>query len=279
MALDIIAFGALLLATFLEGSSALAGTPLLVAGGGLCYLCTRELVALLFPNRLESTESFATSYALLVVGFVYFFLRNDSDFILLVITLALMMGSLMLAIALIGCLSERRWTTFLQLMGVTAATTVVAGLFAHLVILPTVVPHRGIIAAMALASWVWWRIEKARPTRDVADTESVLAPRSRSVVIFAFVSTFLIGLVGAALAGGSLKEGNTLIKSGSVGWLVALPGLQSVLVWEAVRPALARDEEEGPCVIPFLRGRLIDRMVPLICISTVLFYYFWFPRG
>jgi len=278
--LDIIAFGGLILAIILDSNPTLAGGALLVVGGGLCYLCTRELVALLFPERLESAESFATNYALLVIGFAYFFRRNDSDFIQLVLTIALMMASLMLAIALIGCLSERRLRPFLQLVGITVATTVLAGMFAHLVLLPTVVPNQTILIAVIVASWVWWLLAQRRASAHAQqwiDEPTTRLP-SRALIAFAFVSTFLIGLIGAALAVSALGGSNVLLKSGRIAWLVAVPGFVSVLLWEAVRPGLMRETEE-PLIIPFVRGRLLDRMIPLLFIATVLFYYFWSPRG
>lgn len=277
MILDFLAFGSLLIGVLIDRNAVLAGTPLLVIVGGMCYMCSRELMGLLFPKRLESMESFTSTLAVLIVGFLYFFLRNDSDFILLVITLALMMGSLMLAIALIGCLSERSARPVLQLLGGILAASTLAVLFGHVLILVTVTPNLAVPAAVIVASCIWWRFGGVREGRDAEPVrERPMVPFRRVVT---FVSTFLIGCVGAALAGGPLAGHQLLTTAGSVGWLTALAGVVGFMLWEAVRPTLARNAGEQPPVIPFIKGRLLDRMIPLLFISTVLCYYFWTPRG
>lgn len=277
MLLDLVAFGSLLVVTLLDPIPSLAGLPLAVVVGGFAYLTARELVGLLLPNRLESTESFATTYAVIIVGFMYFFRRNDSDLILLVITLALMMGSLMLAIAVIGCMSEKKARSFLQLLVVLFATSVLAGLFGHLAILPTVLPNSGILAAVILLSALWWRLSGARGERETANGEG--RPPVRSSTVVAFVSSLLVGWVGVALAVGPLAK-NSLLQTGFLRWLVTIAAVIGLVLWESsIRPALARNSQGQPQVVPFIKGRLLDRLVPLAFASTVLFYYYWTPRG
>lgn len=100
---DVILFGALLLAALIDGySPATAGVVSLLVAGGAVYIAAQEWCDSLARRKLWTQDAFSTAVALSVLGFIYFWWRNTSDFALLILSIGLMMASLMVAIGLIA---------------------------------------------------------------------------------------------------------------------------------------------------------------------------------
>lgn len=106
LAFDALLFGALLLAAALDSAFPIThGAVSLLVVGGAAYWAAQELSEWLLRRAGWSQESLATSLSLCTAGFVYFWLRNQSDLALLALSIGLMMGSLMLAISVLAALS------------------------------------------------------------------------------------------------------------------------------------------------------------------------------
>lgn len=104
---DVILFGALLLAALLDSFfPILHGGASLLAVGGATYIAAQEWCDAAQRRNLWTQESLATSLALSVAGFIYFWWRNQSDLSLLVLSIGLMMAALMVTIALIASLGH-----------------------------------------------------------------------------------------------------------------------------------------------------------------------------
>ena len=107
LAFDALLFGALLLAAALDSAFPIThGAVSLLVVGGATYWAAQELYEWLLRRVGWSQESLATSLSLCTAGFIYFWLRNQSDLALLALSIGLMMGSLMLAISVIGAFSS-----------------------------------------------------------------------------------------------------------------------------------------------------------------------------
>ena len=103
LVVDILLFGALLLGGALDSFvPALHGVATLLAVGGATYIAAQEISATLDRRGQWTQESLWTSVALCVAGFIYYWWRNQSDLILLALSIGLMMASLMIAIAIIS---------------------------------------------------------------------------------------------------------------------------------------------------------------------------------
>ncbi len=108
LAFDALLFGLLLLAAAIDsafGTTTHGAVSLLVVGGAT-YWAAQELAEWLLRRIGWSQESLATSLSLCMAGFVYFWLRNQSDLALLALSIGLMMGSLMLAISILAAISS-----------------------------------------------------------------------------------------------------------------------------------------------------------------------------
>ena len=100
---DIVLFGALFLSAFADGAfSITGGVATLIVVGAATYIAAQEWCDALLRRRIWTQEALSTAMALSVLGFIYFWWRNQSDFSLLVLSIGLMMASLMIAIALIA---------------------------------------------------------------------------------------------------------------------------------------------------------------------------------
>lgn len=106
LAFDALLFGLLLIAAAIDSAFPVThGAASLLVVGGATYWAAQELSEWLLRRVGWSQESLATSLALCTAGFVYFWLRNSSDFALLALSIGLMMGSLMLAISILAAFS------------------------------------------------------------------------------------------------------------------------------------------------------------------------------
>lgn len=104
---DLILFGLLLLAAIADGNfPQLAGVASVVAVGAAIYIAAQEWSDALLRRRGWTQEALSTAVALSTLGFIYFWWRNQSDLILLVLSIGLMMASLMVAIATIAAVGN-----------------------------------------------------------------------------------------------------------------------------------------------------------------------------
>ena len=139
LAFDALLFGLLLVAAAIDSAFPLThGAASLLVVGGATYWAAQELSEWLLRRVGWSQESLATSVALCVAGFVYFWFRNQSDLALLGLSIGLMMGSLMLAISILAAggaiLREGRATSLVGWIA-DAVLSVILGATAGLLIL------------------------------------------------------------------------------------------------------------------------------------------------
>ncbi|RYX82977.1 hypothetical protein EON83_17190, partial [bacterium] len=105
MAFDALMWGLLLVAALVDGAvPATHGFASLIIVVGATYWAAQELAEFITRRLGWSQESLATSLATCSAIFVYFAARNSSDFSLLVLSVALMMGSLMVTISLLSAI-------------------------------------------------------------------------------------------------------------------------------------------------------------------------------
>ena len=105
MAFDALMWGLLLVAALVDGAvPATHGFISLAVVVGATYWAAQELGEFVTRRLGWSQESLATSLATCSAIFVYFVARNSTDFALLVLSIALMMGSLMVTISLLSAL-------------------------------------------------------------------------------------------------------------------------------------------------------------------------------
>jgi vacuolar-type H+-ATPase subunit I/STV1 len=106
MAFDALMWGLLLVAALVDGAfPASHGFFSLLVLVGATYWAAQELGEFLTRRVGWSQESLATSLAPCAALFIYFLGRNSSDFSLLLLSIALMMGSLMVTISLLAAVS------------------------------------------------------------------------------------------------------------------------------------------------------------------------------
>lgn len=154
---DTLLFGALLLGLALDAAiPAMQGTAFLLACGLSVYMAAQEWSEALARRRVWTQEPLATAVALSSGGFIYFYFRNESDFVILVLSIGLMMASLMVAIATMGAFSA----TFKQgspapLLGylATAAGAFAIGTLAGIITLEAPVVAKLAVVAISFAVW------------------------------------------------------------------------------------------------------------------------------
>lgn len=104
---DIFLFGALLVAAFADRQfPQLWGGASLIVVGVAAYIASQEWSDALMRRRRWTQESLSAALTLSTLGFIYYWWRNESDFSLLILSVALMMSSLMVAIATIAALGS-----------------------------------------------------------------------------------------------------------------------------------------------------------------------------
>lgn len=136
---DVLLFGVLALALALDRIfPQLHGVATVFAVGLATYLAAQEMACGLARRPLWTQESLTTSVALSALGFLYYFGRNGSDIILVILSLAFMMTSLMMLIAIVAAIGAA-WhgKSVAPLLGwiATFAGALVLGAFAGVLIL------------------------------------------------------------------------------------------------------------------------------------------------
>ena len=103
MAFDALMWGLLLVAALVDGAAPVTqGFVSLAIVVGAVYWAAQELAEFVTRRVGWSQESLATSLATCSAIFAYFVARNSTDFSLLVLSVALMMGSLMITISFLS---------------------------------------------------------------------------------------------------------------------------------------------------------------------------------
>lgn len=102
---DALLFGLLIVAAGLDSVfPGLHGVASLFIVGGATYWAAQELSDALLRRAGWTQESLSTSVALVCGGFVYYWWRNQSDLVLLVLSIGMMMSSLMVTISVIAAI-------------------------------------------------------------------------------------------------------------------------------------------------------------------------------
>ena len=169
---DALLFGALLLGIGLDAFfPILHGAGFVIACGLAVNMAAIEFSDWLHDRKLWTQEPLATAIALSTGGFIYFNWANDSDFILLLLSIGLMMGSLMLTIAtvaVIGSMFKNRSIKPLSGYLTTVGGSVIIGTLAGLLTLEAPVVTK---AGAVLTALVLWKLrEKMTPPQEVSQT-------------------------------------------------------------------------------------------------------------
>ena len=176
---DGLLFGALLLGLGLDAAfPALRGTAFLVACGAAVYMAAQEWSEALARRRFWTQEQLATAVALSIGGFIYFYFRNESDFVILVLSIGLMMASLMVAIATMAAFGAAfKQLSPAPLLGylATAAGGFAIGALAGLITLETPVMAKFAVLAISFALWKV-REALAPPGQQIANASDGSAP-------------------------------------------------------------------------------------------------------
>ena len=214
LAFDALLFGLLLLAAAIDSAFPVThGAASLFVVGGATYWAAQELSEWLVRRVGWSQESLATSLSLCVAGFLYFWLRNQSDFALLALSIGLMMGSLMLAISILAALSGTfREGSATPLAGwvATSLLSLVLGVAVGLAVLVlgqsglTTLPFKigGLVGALVL-----WKLREslAPPAVNAHYTppgaQEIAPPQEQRVALFPQRGTLLDRLVPVLILG------------------------------------------------------------------------------
>ena len=187
---DVLLFGALLLGGALDGFvSSTHGIASLMTVGAATYLAAQEASHTLEKRGAWTQESLWTSISLCTVGFIYYWWRNQSDGILLGLSIGLMLASLMLAIGLISGVAASWRSRGGALFGLfaTFAGALVLGVLAGALVLALSQPAATLplawkIGVVALSLVVWKAREKMRPpAENEAPAPTPAAPETPTV--------------------------------------------------------------------------------------------------
>lgn len=169
--IDLLVFGALLLGALVDGAlPATHGAASLLAVGGALYLAAQEASAFLDRRKMWTQESLWTSLALCTAGLGYYWWRNQSDLALLALSIALMLSSLMVAIALIsglGAVLRGHAGAISGLLGSIVGSLILGAVGGGAIIAlgqpNSALPIAWKIGVVALSFVLWKAREKARP--------------------------------------------------------------------------------------------------------------------
>ena len=226
LAFDALLFGALLLATAIDSAFPVThGAVSLLVVGGATYWAAQELAEWLLRRVGWSQESLATSLSLCVAGFLYFWLRNQSDLALLALSIVLMLGSLMLAISILGAASgalrEGKATPLIGWLA-TALFSLLLGLAVGFVVLVlgqsgmAILPYK--IGAIVGALVLWKLRETLSPpginihyvapgAQEIAppQTERMAPFPQRGTLLDRLVPVLILGIIALVAARGSFS--------------------------------------------------------------------------
>ena len=214
LAFDALLFGLLLVAAAIDSAFPIThGAASLLVVGGATYWAAQELSEWLLRRLGWSQESLATSLALCTAGFLYFWLRNQSDLALLALSIGLMMGSLMLAISVLaavtGTFREGRPTPLVGWFS-TALLSVVLGVAVGFVVLflgQAGMASLPIKLGVAVGALVLWKLrEKLAPPDFNAHftqpgSQEIAPPQEQRVALFPQRGTLLDRLVPVLILG------------------------------------------------------------------------------
>lgn len=238
---DVILFGALLLASVLDFfCPALQGACTLFVAGAAIYVAAQELCDALAHRNWWTQESLATSLALSMGGFVYYWWRNQSDLALLVLSIGLMMASLMVTISFIAALGTAFKDKSAQpLVGLVLTTggALALGLLAGLLTILTLNAALAITLAAASGLALWKVREKVKPPARNAMAQSVLP-------------------AGVAERPEASPTASPLVNGGA--------GAEA-------RPTQSLPHPGGRWMIVPQRGTLLDRFLPVLVLGALLF--------
>lgn len=226
LAFDALLFGALLLAAALDSAFPIThGAISLLVVGGAAYWAAQELSEWLLRRVGWSQESLATSLALCTAGFVYFWLRNQSDLALLALSIGLMMGSLMLAISVLsafsGAFREGKATPVIGWLA-TAALSIALGVavgFAVLMLGQSGIGNLPLKIGGIVGALVLWKLRESlappavnahyvRPgAREIAPPQEerlALFPQ-RGTLLDRLVPVLILGIIAIVAARGSIS--------------------------------------------------------------------------
>jgi hypothetical protein len=246
---DIILFGALLVAAAVDQSfPQFAGALSVIAVGAATYVAAQDWSDALHRRRAWSQEALSTAVALSTLGFIYFWWRNQSDLVLLVLSIGLMMASLMVAIATIAAfgsaIKEMRVAPvggWLLTIAGACSLGVMAGVLA--LFLGGASTLFAKVLTLGVALFVW----KAR---------EAISPPAPNV------------LQDPASLGEMTKAAAT--KTAAVAATVAV----HAAIGAAGRPIVKRIEDgagDGRWFLLPQRGTLLDRFVPVLVLGALLF--------
>ena len=167
MAFDALMWGLLLVAALVDGtfpgtsSFGTHGFASLLVVVGATYWAAQELAEFVTRRLGWSQDSLATSLATCSAIFIYFAVRNSSDFSLLVLSIALMMGSLMVTISLLAAINlllrEGRGAALVGWV-VTALLSVVLGVAAGVAAIILGLPNNGVPDASGSTNTLVYKI-------------------------------------------------------------------------------------------------------------------------
>ena len=192
---DVILFGALLLAALVYGFvPGTAGAVALLIAGGAVYIAAQEWCDGLIRRKLWTQDAFSTAIALSVLGFIYFWWRNTSDFALLILSIGLMMASLMITIGIIAAFaSSFKERTPAPLLGLvlTFLGAFSLGVFGGVLAL-FLGGGAGLTAkvlVVGVALFVWKLRETLRPpaANEHAAPETIVAPSETHAIRWALI--------------------------------------------------------------------------------------------
>ena len=171
IAFDLLLFGLLLAGAAVDSAFPIThGVASLLVVGGATYWAAQEISEWVLRRIGWTQEPLATSAALCAGGFLYFLLRNQSDFALLALSIGLMMGALMLSISIIAAfgsvLREGRFAAisgWIFTAGLGACLGVTAGVLALILGASGTANLGAKIAAIVGALVIWKLREKLSP--------------------------------------------------------------------------------------------------------------------
>jgi hypothetical protein len=169
--IDALVFGALLLGALADGAvPSTHGAASLLSVGAALYLAAQEASAWMERRKLWTQESLWTSLSLCAAGLAYYWWRNQSDLALLVLSIALMLSSLMVAIAIISALGAAIRDNAGAIVGllISSVGALALGALAGACIIALGQPNSALPLAwkagvVALSFVLWKAREKARP--------------------------------------------------------------------------------------------------------------------
>jgi hypothetical protein len=187
---DAILFGLLIAGAAVDSAfPILHGIVSLLVIGGATYWAAQEMSDVLLRRAGWTQESLATSVALSVGGFIYFWWRNQSDLVLLVLSIGLMMASLMVTISILGAIGSAfregqptPVTGWVATLGGSVILGTLAGVAALVLGTPTGGESLTVkMAAVGLALVLWKARERTSPPAANPHYQNIEAQKSVGV--------------------------------------------------------------------------------------------------